>query len=685
VFRHIRSKLLAAFAVPIAIMVAVVTIALSGQSNDQSSNAMEHAAPLVALSLAAVLLGILLLGRVSRSVSRPLADLAQQADRLATGTLPATVQAILDGSSAGEPLDAPAVTVKGVEEVTRLAASLESLNTTAIELAAGQASLRRNLADAFVNLGRRNQNLVTRQLEYITEIELNELDPASLDDLFRLDHLATRMRRNAESLLVLAGSGTARQWSSAVPVMDVARAASAEVENYQRLRLRHFDPATVSGAVTTDLVHLLAELIENALTFSPPGSPVDIYGRSVQGTYLIVVVDSGIGMQTEELETANHRLEGLGADGDVPGRYLGHFVAGRLAARHGIAVSLQNSESGGLVARVKIPAAVVQEIDEAVLDLSAVAEVQPLRPEAGDEPVVALQGDGPVELAHTGEDADPGPGLLGLPSAGLTGGLFAPSFAGFAGAAEEADFGPAVEADVSVATVPAEAAPAEAVPAEAAPADDVAEDGAGDKPLVGDEDGLEVPNDEGPGDANGIAGAEPGQVPAWSALLKYSEPVGSCTNLDARANRAWTASSLTELSTTSLSSALASDGGSPFRSGPPVAAPPAELADDSRPAEAMTPIAPVVPVPSLMINEVNEVRDEILAAGGNAARARNTADALRKLTRRVPGAALADEDGSLRRPTPTSTTDSPLGLTSAMSQYLVVTAGESRAEKEQCA
>ena len=185
------------------------------------------------------------------------------------------------------------------------------------------------------------------------------------------------MRRNAESLLILAGSGPARQWSAAVPAMDVARAASAEVEDYKRLRLHHFDPAMMTGAVTTDLVHIMAELVENALTFSPPGSPVDVYGRFLEGGYVIVIVDSGIGMSAEDLDLANHRLGGEGSESEVPGRYLGHFVAGRLAARHGIAISLQSSHSGGLVARVKIPASL---IEEPVPDLSAVAEVRSALP-----------------------------------------------------------------------------------------------------------------------------------------------------------------------------------------------------------------------------------------------------------------------------------------------------------------
>ena len=378
-FRQIRSKLLAAFAVPLAILVAVVAVeaslslALTNGSKSPHSGVATEAIAFAALGLVGAMIGLVLVIRVSRSVSSSLVDLAQQAEKLATETLPDTVQAILEAGATGDDLpEVPQVQVDSVDEVAAVASALETLKVTALDLAIGQAALRRNLADAFVNLGRRNQNLVTRQLEYITEIELKEADPTSLEELFRLDHLATRMRRNAESLLILAGSGPARQWSASVPVMDVARAASAEVEDYKRLRLHHFDHALVTGAVTTDLVHILAELIENALSFSPPGSPVDVYGRTLEGGYVIVVVDSGIGMSAEDLETANRRLEGQGTNGEVPGRYLGHFVAGRLAARNGIAISLQSSHSGGLVSRVKVPSSVVEE---PAPDLSAPADV----------------------------------------------------------------------------------------------------------------------------------------------------------------------------------------------------------------------------------------------------------------------------------------------------------------------
>ena len=235
-FRQIRSKLLAAFAVPLAILVAVAGLAISSTlSQTRTAQDEREAVALAALGLAGAFLGLLLVIRVSRAVSRPLADLANQAEQLATVSLPATVHAILEADAAGGELpELPKVRAGNIEEVAGVATALDSLNKTAVELAAGQAALRRNLSDAFVNLGRRNQNLVTRQLEYITEIELKEADPDSLEELFRLDHLATRMRRNAESLLILAGSGPARRgapqcrsWTWLAPPRPKSRTTNA--------------------------------------------------------------------------------------------------------------------------------------------------------------------------------------------------------------------------------------------------------------------------------------------------------------------------------------------------------------------------------------------------------------------------------------------------------------------------
>ncbi len=366
------------------------------------NNAIHQAGEFGLAGLIGTILGLLLVSLVSRSISRPLVRLAQQADQLATEYLPATLQAIMADEAGGVPDGLP-ITVSGNDEVSEVARALDAVQKTAIELGAGQVVLRRNLSDAFVNLGRRNQNLVTSQLEYISDIELKEADPDSLEELFRLDHLATRMRRNAESLLILAGSGPARQWTAAVPAMDVARAASAEVEDYKRLRLHHFDPAMIKGEVTTDLVHILAELTENALTFSPPGSPVDVYGRFLDDGYVLVIVDAGIGMSVADLDIANQRLEGLGSEGDVPGRYLGHFVAGRLAARHDLSISLQASHSGGLVARVRIPGTL---IEATVADLSAAAEVRSVpeqAPRRTEPPVIVSPG--PVDVALPPDDA----------------------------------------------------------------------------------------------------------------------------------------------------------------------------------------------------------------------------------------------------------------------------------------
>jgi hypothetical protein len=224
-----------------------------------------------------------------------------------------------------------------------------------LDLAVEQAVLRRNIADSFVNLGRRNQNLLGRQLDFITELESNETNPDTLSNLFRLDHLATRMRRNAESLLVLAGIEPPRKWAAPVRLSDVIRAALGEVEDYQRVTVRGVEPATIVGAAAADLAHLLAELIENALVFSPPDQVVDIRGRSRPDGYTLAIIDSGLGMTAADIEAANRRLAGEESFTVAPSKYLGHYVAGNLAARHGIVVHLDNSPGNGVTATVSIP------------------------------------------------------------------------------------------------------------------------------------------------------------------------------------------------------------------------------------------------------------------------------------------------------------------------------------------
>ncbi|HET6832386.1 MAG TPA: nitrate- and nitrite sensing domain-containing protein, partial [Acidimicrobiales bacterium] len=200
---------------------------------------------------------------VSRSITRPLRSLTRQATVMADHRLPEAVLDILD-TPLGEDVEVPEVdpvVVHTRDEVSDVAKALNTVQDTALDLAVEQAVLRRNIADSFVNLGRRNQNLLGRQLDFITELETNEASPDTLSNLFRLDHLATRMRRNAESLLVLAGVEPPRKWIAPVRLTDVIRAALGEVEDYQRVTVRGVEPATIVGAAAADLAHLLAELI----------------------------------------------------------------------------------------------------------------------------------------------------------------------------------------------------------------------------------------------------------------------------------------------------------------------------------------------------------------------------------------------------------------------------------------
>ncbi len=298
---------------------------------------------------------------VSLSITRPLRSLTVQAKDMAERRLPRAVAHILE-TPFGEDVHVPEVAPVEVvtrDEVADVAAALNTVQDSALHLAIEQAVLRRNIADSFVNLGRRNQNLLGRQLDFITELETNETDPDVLANLFKLDHLATRMRRNAESLLVLAGIDPPRRWTEPLRVSDVVRAAVGEVEDFQRVVLHVDSTATIAGSAAADLAHLLAELIENALVFSPPDRSVEVHGAPRHGGYAVAVVDSGLGMPQEEIDAANRRLAGAESFTIAPSKYLGHYVAGNLAARHGITVRLHSARGFGVTATVELPEALL--------------------------------------------------------------------------------------------------------------------------------------------------------------------------------------------------------------------------------------------------------------------------------------------------------------------------------------
>jgi signal transduction histidine kinase len=218
---------------------------------------------------------------------------------------------------------------------------------------------RRFTSEMLVNLARRNQSMLYRQLDIINQLEEKEQDPDALSHLFTLDHLATRVRRNAESLLVLAGEQPPRTWSAPVPLQDVVRAAIAETEDLDRVVFAVDDRVAVSGHTVADLTHLLAELTENAVRFSPPNTAVTLRGRAdprVDGAYLLTVEDWGVGMPPADLAEANELLERPREVDLAVAQRLGFHVVGRLAARHGIRVSLGNTPGSGVTAVVALPA-----------------------------------------------------------------------------------------------------------------------------------------------------------------------------------------------------------------------------------------------------------------------------------------------------------------------------------------
>lgn len=310
----------------------------------------------ITLAVEAALLVTLVAGLVLvvRRMVRPIRGLTTAAHQVAHEALPAAIARIRSLPADAAPPTLPAYQVTSRDELCDLAEAFAEVQASAISLAVEQHEAEREAAEMLINLGRRNQNLLSRLLAQVTELERSEQDPEVMATLFRLDHAATRIRRNAESMLVLAGAAQTRTFSVPVPCVEVVRAALSEIEDYARVDLYHLEDATLNGSAAADVIHLLAELIENSTHFSPPTSRVTVVGQRVPDGYRIRVIDEGVGMTHRELQEANERIQ-LTTQGWSDAKLLGLHVVGRLARRRGITVYLEPSAARGITATVVIP------------------------------------------------------------------------------------------------------------------------------------------------------------------------------------------------------------------------------------------------------------------------------------------------------------------------------------------
>ncbi|MFD9887569.1 nitrate- and nitrite sensing domain-containing protein [Streptomyces alboflavus] len=306
------------------------------------------------LGLLAVLLSLFLSVRIGRSLIRDLRRLRLEAHEASGVRLPGLLRRLAAGEQVDVETEAPRLTYDK-DEIGQVGQALNTLQRAAVEATVKQADLRRGVSEVFVNLARRSQVLLHKQLTLLDTMERRTEDTDELADLFRLDHLTTRMRRHAEGLVILSGAAPSRQWRKPVQLMDVVRAAVAEVEDYERIEVRRLPRIAVTGPAVADLTHLLAELLENATVFSPPHTAVQVLGEHVANGFTLEIHDRGLGMASEVLLDANLRLAETPEFELSDTDRLGLFVVSRLAQRQRVRVSLQPSPYGGTTAVVFIP------------------------------------------------------------------------------------------------------------------------------------------------------------------------------------------------------------------------------------------------------------------------------------------------------------------------------------------
>ncbi|MCC3328854.1 sensor histidine kinase [Nocardia abscessus] len=368
---------------------------IDGALADRTTEAQTGALRETTIVIGMLLAGLALALSVARTLVVPVRRLRRDALEVAHIKLPDELAVVRAGGTTPE---ITPVAVHTTDEIGQLARAVDEIHEQALNLAADQARLRLQIGNMFETLSRRSQSLVEQQLALIEDLEHDEDDTDRLQSLFRLDHLATRMRRNGDNLLVLAGTALRRGQLHPVPLSDMLWSAVSQVEDYQRVEIGAVPDGIVAGEPAVDIEHLLAELIDNALRYSPPTTPVTVMvSRAVDGGYLIEITDRGLGMSLEDLQTTNDRLASGGEVTVETARRMGLFVVGRLAKRHTITVNLRRTstmaQQPGITASVHLPGALVAPpmdvTDPAGKPLDLTAEHQlpsPVAPPTGAQP-----------------------------------------------------------------------------------------------------------------------------------------------------------------------------------------------------------------------------------------------------------------------------------------------------------
>jgi signal transduction histidine kinase len=331
------------------------------------------------LGLLAVIVSIVISIWIGRGLVQQLAALRRSALELANKRLPSVVERLRAGQDVDVAAEAPPLEASS-DEIGQVREAFNAVQRTAVEAAVDEARLRRGVSDVFRNLARRSQSLLHRQLALLDAMERRASEPEALEDLFRIDHLTTRMRRNSEGLIILSGDSPGRGWRNPVPLVDVLRAAVAEVEDYTRIRVTTGTHAGLIGPAVADVIHLIAELAENATIYSPPNAPVRIHGDVVGRGFAVEIEDRGLGIADDKLAEINNNLAHP-PQFDLSGsEQLGLFVAGQLARRHDIRITLQSSPFGGITAIVLLPTAlIVDEGSYEIADLPVTATERAIR------------------------------------------------------------------------------------------------------------------------------------------------------------------------------------------------------------------------------------------------------------------------------------------------------------------